>query len=155
VLSGVVQTPKFKNLQTQCLSFANDQNTPAVGCVPIKLTSQCLPTFENYLSKWREDGLTSWPRDGHGRLLIIGNLDENITVFPAWIEHVDVSEASSKWGRIGKNATLETGQLPNNSRVNNVTLAIPHRDVPGTARDRRNGLLQPSVNHSNRLLKHR
>ncbi|KAF2108286.1 hypothetical protein BDV96DRAFT_587524 [Lophiotrema nucula] len=133
ILSGAVRTMQFNinDMQDQCLQAWPSYDDPEYAgstCIIVKFASKCYHAYENYLSRWSIGDLASTPHDQNHRLHIIGSLDENTTIIPAWIEHTDVQEASSRWGRI----------------VNNVTLAIPHRGIPETARDRRNDLLQPT-----------
>jgi hypothetical protein len=56
-----------------------------------------------------------------------GLLYENTTVTGQWVDIINTTEVSKKYGRA----------------INNVTMAMPHSGVFAAARDQRNGILQP------------
>ena len=133
ILSGAVRTIPFNilDMQDQCLqawpSYGDYPDIAADTCVQIKFASQCYHTFEDYFARWSNKGLGSEQHDQTHRLPVIGSLDENTTVIPTWIERTDVQQASSKWNRIGKIFKPWPSYRLIDNRVNNVTLAIPHR----------------------------
>ncbi|EOA90584.1 uncharacterized protein SETTUDRAFT_166561 [Exserohilum turcica Et28A] len=132
VLAGRVKSD-FANinyLKKMCLTpIRTDQAHQGETCVQMEHAGQGYHNFQRYLADWdlsaRNGNGTS---DLHLRPQGFGLLYENTTVTGQWINMVNTSVVSKKYGRV----------------INNITMAMPHSGVFAAARDERNGILQPA-----------
>lgn len=137
-MQGPVRT-SFANvqfMQSQCLTPIRVDTDPdgllAIGgsCNQITHAADSYHNYQKYLGVW-----DSVVRAGNGSADMASRpapyalLHENTTVTGAWVNVVDVAEASKKAG----------GRI-----VNNVSLAMPHAGVSLAAYDERNTIMQPS-----------
>jgi len=117
-VKGLCQTP-----------IRTDELYQGSTCLQIEHAGQGYHNYQRYLAGW--DILAN--ADGNGtsdqseRPPGFGLLYENTTVTAQWINIVNTSDASRKYGRA----------------INNVSLAMPHSGIFAAARDHRNGILQP------------
>ncbi|KAF2447243.1 hypothetical protein P171DRAFT_430154 [Karstenula rhodostoma CBS 690.94] len=97
-------------------------------CLQLEHAGQGYHNYQRYLSAWK-----SWNRYGNGssdqhiRPPGFGLLHENTTVTGQWIDIVDTTNESKKYGRA----------------VNRVSLAMPHAGVFSAARYGENDIMQP------------
>ncbi|KAI4702408.1 hypothetical protein J4E81_002771 [Alternaria sp. BMP 2799] len=131
VLAGRVKSD-FANinyLKEMCQTpIRTDQKAQGETCLQMEHAGQGYHNFQRYLSDWDLSA-----RNGNGTSIQklrpqgFGLLYENTTVTGQWIDIVNTTEVSQKYGRV----------------INNVTMAMPHSGVFAAARDQRNGILQP------------
>jgi hypothetical protein len=80
--------------------------------------------FQQFRSDWAksigEGNITSRPNP-------VGLLYDNTTVTGSWINNLNMTEVSARYGRI----------------INNITMAMPHAGVFAAAREPINGIMQP------------
>jgi hypothetical protein len=131
VMAGSVKSD-FANVnyvKQLCRSpIRNDKTNQGATCLQIEHAGQGYHNYQRYLAEW--DVLV---RNGNGttdqsaRHPGFGLLYENTTITGQWIDVIDTPTVSKEHGRA----------------INNVSLAIPHAGVFASARDARNGILQP------------
>lgn len=131
VLAGRVKSD-FANinyLKQMCQTpIRTDKVAQGETCLQMEHAGQGYHNFQRYLSDWDLSA-----RNGNGTVVQklrpqgFGLLYENTTVSGQWIDIINTTEVSKKYGRA----------------VNNVTMAMPHSGVFAAARDQRNGILQP------------
>ncbi|CAE7024807.1 hypothetical protein P3342_005479 [Pyrenophora teres f. teres] len=131
VLAGRVKSD-FANinyLKAMCPTpIRTDKKTQGETCLQMEHAGQGYHNFQRYLSDWDVSA-----RNGNGtsdlnlRPKGFGLLYQNTTVTGQWIDMVNTTEVSRKFGRA----------------INNITMAMPHSGVFAAARDQRNGILQP------------
>ncbi|CAN9431250.1 unnamed protein product [Alternaria alternata] len=131
VLAGRVKSD-FANinyLKQMCQTpIRTDKVAQGETCLQMEHAGQGYHNFQRYLSDWDLSA-----RNGNGTAIQklrpqgFGLLYENTTVNGQWIDIINTTEVSKKYGRA----------------VNNVTMAMPHSGVFAAARDQRNGILQP------------
>ncbi|EMD88802.1 hypothetical protein COCC4DRAFT_136959 [Bipolaris maydis ATCC 48331] len=132
VLAGRVKSD-FANinyLKHMCETpIRTDKEHQGETCVQLEHAGQGYHNFQRYLSDWDVAA-----RNGNGssdlrlRPQGFGLLYENTTVTGQWINIINTTEVSKKYGRV----------------INNITMAMPHAGVFAAARDERNGILQPA-----------
>jgi hypothetical protein len=131
VLAGRVKSD-FANinyLKQMCQTpIRTDKKAQGETCLQMEHAGQGYHNFQRYLSDWDLSA-----RNGNGTAIQelrpqgFGLLYENTTVTGQWVDIINTTEVSKKYGRA----------------INNVTMAMPHSGVFAAARDQRNGILQP------------
>lgn len=143
LMQGPVMT-SFGNaqfLQAQCPTpiqkdITDGYNNGGAACVEIEHAANAYNNYKQYMSEWNViAGAGNGSTDIAQRPLGFGLLNENTTVTAAWVQHVDVANASL--------AAQENGKFPGRI-VNNVSLAMPHAGVSLAVYDQRNDILQPN-----------
>lgn len=130
VLAGRVKSD-FANInyiKDMCESPIRYDEEKGGTCVQLQHAGQGYHNFQFFLKSW---DLSARNGDGKSELNLrpqgIGLLHENTTVLGQWINVVNTTEVSKKYGRV----------------INNITMAMPHSGIFAAARDQRNGILQP------------
>lgn len=131
VLAGNVMAEfaNMKHIKKICESpIRTDAVDGEATCVQIEHAGQGYHNYQRYLSYWNtvviyQNGST----DQRERPQAFGLLHENTTITGSWVNIINTTEMSKKYGRA----------------INNVSLAMPHSGVFQAARDQRNGILQP------------
>ncbi|KAK7183842.1 hypothetical protein DPSP01_004462 [Paraphaeosphaeria sporulosa] len=132
VYAGRVKTG-FTNVnyvKSICETPITENMDPASGstCLQLEHAGQGYHNYQRYLSAWK-----SWNRYGNGssdqhiRPPGFGLLHENTTVTGQWIDIINTTKESKKYGRA----------------VNQVSLAMPHAGVFSAARYGENDIMQP------------
>ncbi|KAL5119029.1 hypothetical protein ACEQ8H_003158 [Pleosporales sp. CAS-2024a] len=116
-VKGMCQTP-----------IRNDKVNQGSTCLQIEHAGQAYHNYQRYLADWsiaasHGNGST----DQRTRPPGFGLLYENTTVTAQWIDVINTTQVSKKFGRA----------------INNVSLALPHAGVFEAAHSSRNGILQP------------
>jgi hypothetical protein len=131
VLSGRVKAD-FANvnyIKEMCQTpIRTDPKEGGNVCLQIEHAGQGYHNYQRYLAEWdkaaaRGNGTSDQARRPPG----FGLLYENTTITAQWIDIINTTEVSKKYGRA----------------VNNVSLALPHAGVFEAAHNPRNGILQP------------
>ncbi|KAF1944188.1 hypothetical protein EJ02DRAFT_341468 [Clathrospora elynae] len=131
VLAGRVKSD-FANidyLKHLCRTpIRTDKVNQGSTCLQIEHAGQGYHNYQRYLADWDQSA-----RYGNGtsdqklRPPGFGLLYENTTITAQWIDIINTTKVSRKYGRA----------------INNVSLAMPHAGVFTAARDQRNGIMQP------------
>lgn len=98
-------------------------------CLQMEHVGQAYHNFEQWLITWSKlvDGNNKTSDQLSSRPQPTASIWDNTTVTGGWIEINDMTELSSKHGRM----------------VNNITMAMPHSGIPAAAMDSKNGIRQP------------
>jgi hypothetical protein len=131
VLSGRVKTD-FANVNYIKKMCQTPIRTDAVNggnvCLQIEHAGQGYHNYQRYLAEWDKAAANgNGTSDQDKRPPGFGLLYENTTITAQWINIINTTEVSKKYGRA----------------VNNVSLALPHAGVFEAAHNPRNGILQP------------
>lgn len=129
VLAGYVRN-SFANpvaAQKECSTpIRTDHDFAGSTCTQLKLSSTCGSNFNRYITLWDTLGRLG-NMSVQSRPTIFATLDNNVSISTSWLGSYHSNAESEKFSRI----------------VNNITIAIPHRGVPATARHADNGIIQP------------
>lgn len=134
MLHGQVYT-KFANptyLSARCETPITSKMDPlyrGTTCLQIIHVGQAFHNYQQYIAAWNNNTVTgnSTSTTLAFRPKPQGTLYDNTTVTGSWIETINITELSTKYGRM----------------VNNVTAAMPHHGVLAAARDPANHISQP------------
>jgi hypothetical protein len=97
-------------------------------CLQIEHAGQAYHNYQRYLAEWTKAAANgNGTSDQYERPPGFGLLYENTTVTAQWINIINTTEVSKKYGRA----------------INNVSLALPHAGVFEAAHSSRNDILQP------------
>ena len=134
VMYGCVRSSwgNTKYLEEQCKSPYKLSDIAEGGrtCLQIEYAAQAYHNYQRYLSNWESvNAYGNGSIDLATRPQGFALMTENTTVTGQWIEIKNMTADCDAAGRV----------------INNVSMAMPHAGVTSSARDAKNGILQPKV----------
>lgn len=138
-MTGLVKTQVANLLHVQDICqtpIRDDKEFGGTTCLQIEHAGQGYHNYQRYLAFWDNEASSgNGTDDQRYRPPGFGLLYENTTVTAQWINIINTTEVSKKYGRA----------------INNVSLAMPHSGVFQAARNQVNDILQPEELNSEGL----